>query len=652
VRNSRKRVNRSRYHTARRLAIAFALGLTSSLASAVDTVPATKMFPATTQALVRLPDTAAFVDAWARTQYGRLATDTKLQNFWNSQRDDIRNRLSEAGWQLSVDVEDIEAIADGQTAVGWIARDGEKPYSVAAVVDIGSRELQAGEFLKRVAKELKAREASESKVNILDVEVTRYQWPSPANPKSLLQSYYVISKGQLIATDDERTIKELLEAQSGTKSDSLVDSKTYQEAKTKLPEMKDVDIEYFVNPLGMVKLLREVGGRPKKNQPDILKLLTDQGFGAVRCVMGNLDFASDQHDMIHNGFIKLEQPIEEPVKILTFPNVDAFDVPAWLSTGSAAVTAFSWNLQEAFPRFKYLVDGYVNSPGTFDSMIDGIKTDIQGPQIDIVKEVLPLLSSQFFIVTEVTEPITPDSKRSLVAVKLNDPDDKFAEIVDRYGSNEPQGQPLDVPDTKYRIWSFLNETDDVEVELDFAAGTKKSTPPKEESKEKAKEETEDESDDSEEPLLEQWAISVVDGYFLFASDAELLLETIERVKSNDQSLFKEPDVTRANDVIQKLLGEDSHSLMQIDRTDKSFEMQYELFREGQLSASRSVAAAILDRILDPKKKNKDKQQKINGNALPPFSEIRSYFMPAGTVSTSTDDGWLIQSVILAPEKKD
>lgn len=652
MRNSRKRVNRSRYHTARRLAIAFALGLTSSLASAVDTVPATKMFPATTQALVRLPDTAAFVDAWARTQYGRLATDTKLQNFWNSQRDDIRNRLSEAGWQLSVDVEDIEAIADGQTAVGWIARDGEKPYSVAAVVDIGSRELQAGEFLKRVAKELKAREASESKVNILDVEVTRYQWPSPANPKSLLQSYYVISKGQLIATDDERTIKELLEAQSGTKSDSLVDSKTYQEAKTKLPEMKDVDIEYFVNPLGMVKLLREVGGRPKKNQPDILKLLTDQGFGAVRCVMGNLDFASDQHDMIHNGFIKLEQPIEEPVKILTFPNVDAFDVPAWLSTGSAAVTAFSWNLQEAFPRFKYLVDGYVNSPGTFDSMIDGIKTDIQGPQIDIVKEVLPLLSSQFFIVTEVTEPITPDSKRSLVAVKLNDPDDKFAEIVDRYGSNEPQGQPLDVPDTKYRIWSFLNETDDVEVELDFAAGTKKSTPPKEESKEKAKEETEDESDDSEEPLLEQWAISVVDGYFLFASDAELLLETIERVKSNDQSLFKEPDVTRANDVIQKLLGEDSHSLMQIDRTDKSFEMQYELFREGQLSASRSVAAAILDRILDPKKKNKDKQQKINGNALPPFSEIRSYFMPAGTVSTSTDDGWLIQSVILAPEKKD
>jgi hypothetical protein len=652
VRNSRKRVNRSRYHTARRLAIAFALGLTPSLATAVDTVPATKMFPATTQALVRLPDTAAFVDAWARTQYGRLATDTKLQNFWNSQRDDIRNRLSEAGWQLSVDVEDIEAIADGQTAVGWIARDGEKPYSVAAVVDIGSRELQAGEFLKRVAKELKAREASESKVKILDVEVTRYQWPSPANPKSLLQSYYVISNGQLIATDDERTMKELLEAQAGTKSDSLVDSKTYQEAKHKLPEMKDVDIEYFVNPLGMVKLLREVGGRPKKNQPDILKLLTDQGFGAVRCVMGNIDFASDQHDMIHNGFIKLEQPIEEPVKILTFPNVDAFDVPAWLSTGSAAVTAFSWNLQEAFPRFKHLVDGYVNSPGTFDSMIDGIKTDIQGPQIDIVKEVLPLLSSQFFIVTEVTEPITPDSKRSLVAVKLNDPDDKFAEIVDRYGSNEPQGQPLDVPDTKYRIWSFLNETDEVEVELDFAAGTKKSTTTKEESKEKAKEETEDASDDSEEPLLEQWAISVVDGYFLFASDAELLLETIERVKSNDQSLFKEPDVARANDVIQKLLGEDSHSLMQIDRTDKSFEMQYELFREGQLSASRSVAAAILDRILDPKKKNKDKQQKISGNALPPFSEIRSYFMPAGTVSTSTDDGWLIQSVILAPEKKD
>jgi len=652
VRNSRKRVNRSRYHAVRRLALAVALGLTSSLAYAVDTVPATKMFPATTQALVRLPDTARFVDAWAKTQFGKLATDAKLQNFWNTQRDDIRSRLSEAGWQLSVDVEDIEAIADGQTAIGWIARDGEKPFSVAAVVDIGTRELQAEEFLKRVAKELQAREASESKVKILDVEVTRYQWQSPTNPKNLLQSYYVINKGQLIATDDERTMQELLDAQSGAKTDSLVDSKTFQEATAKLPEMKEIDIEYFVNPLGMVKLLREVGGRPKKNQPDILKLLTDQGFGAVRCITGNLNFASEQHDMVHNGFIKLEQPIEEPVKILTFPNVKTFDVPSWLSTGSAAVTAFSWDLQEAFPRFKYLVDSYVNSPGTFDSMIDGIKTDIQGPQIDIVKEVLPLLTSQFFIVTEVTEPITPVSKRSLVAVKLNDPEGKFAEIVDRYGSNEPQGQPLDVPDTKYRIWSFLNETDDVEVELDFAAGTKKSNTAKEEAKEQGKEEAEMEEDDAEEPLLDQWAISVVDGYFLFASDAELLMETIERVKANDQSLFKEPDVARANGVIQELLGEDSHSLMQIDRTDKSFEMQYELFREGQLSASRSVAAAVLDRILDPKKKNKDKQQKINGNALPPFSEIRSYFMPAGTVSTTSSDGWLIQSFILAAEKKD
>ncbi len=285
-------------------------------------------------------------------------------------------------------------------------------------------------------------------------------------------------------------------------------------------------------------------------------------------------------------------------------------------------------------------------------MIDGIKTDIQGPQIDIVKEVLPLLSTQYFIVTEITEPITPDSKRSLVAVKLNDPDGKFAEIVDRYGSNEPQGQPLDVPDTKYRIWSFMNETDDVEVELDFAAGTKKAAAAKEEKGKENEDEKESAEDEVEEPLLDQWAISVVDGYFLFASDAELLLETIKRVKADDQSLFKEADVVRANEVIQKLLGKDSHSMMQIDRTDKSFEMQYELFREGQLSSSRSVAAAILDRILDPKKKNKDKQQKIKGDALPPFAEIRSYFMPAGTVSTTSEDGWLLQSFILAPEKND
>lgn len=642
------RVNRSRYHTVRRLAVAVALGLTSSMAFAGDSnemvsVPAHKMFPATTQALIRLPDTARFVDAWAKTQFGKLATDSKLQNFWNSQRDDIRSRLSDAGWQLSVDVEDIDAISDGQTAIGWIARDGDKPYSVAAVIDIGTRQFQAEEFLKRVAKELKSRDAAESTVKILDTDVTRYQWPSAVNPKVLLQSYYAISKGQLIASDDERTMKELLEAQSGDKKDSLMDSRTFQDAVVKLPEMEDAEVEYFVNPLGMVKLLREVGGRPRKSQPDVLKLLTDQGFGAIRCVVGKIDLSANQFDMIHNGFIKLEQPVEEPVKILTFPNVETFDVPSWLSHSSAAVTAFSWDLKEAFPRFKFLVDGYANQEGTFESVIDGIRTDIQGPRIDIVKEVLPLLTSQYFIVTEIAAPITPDSKRSLVAVKLNDPDEKFAEIIERYGSNEPNGQPLDVPDTKYRIWSFINDEEEVEIELDFASGTKKGQVAKNQG-------VSDDDDDADDPLLDQWAISVVDGYFLFASDAELLLETISRVKDNERSLFEEPDVARAAKEMRALLGDSSHSLMQIDRTDKSFEMQYELFRSGELTSSRSVAAAILDRILDPKKKNKDKQQKIDGKALPPFSEIRSYFMPAGTVSTSTEEGWLIQSFVLAPEE--
>ena len=75
-------------------------------------------------------------------------------------------------------------------------------------------------------------------------------------------------------------------------------------------------------------------------------------------------------------------------------------------------------------------------------------------------------------------------------------------------------------------------------------------------------------------------------------------------------------------------------------------MQYDLFREGKLNASKSVLAAIVDRILDPKNKNKDQAQKLNGNQLPPFDEIRTYFQPSGGIMHTEEEGWSLQSFVL------
>ena len=90
-----------------------------------------------------------------------------------------------------------------------------------------------------------------------------------------------------------------------------------------------------------------------------------------------------------------------------------------------------------------------------------VGNDPQGPQIDIVKDVLPFLSTEFHIATEIVKPISPDSKRSIVIIKLNDRQTKLPKILDRYGKGEPDSKPIDFEG--YRKWSFETKHNGLET---------------------------------------------------------------------------------------------------------------------------------------------------------------------------------------------
>ncbi|MFY7874076.1 MAG: hypothetical protein ACOVQM_01430, partial [Pirellula sp.] len=112
---------------------------------AVEDLPrAVDMFPAETQAFVWMPSSKSFLDNWAETELGKLAADERLKEFWVSQQEEISNRFSNAGWQLSVKFDDLPEICSGQAAMGWISRPSitAKPYSLGLVVDVAGRDSQ------------------------------------------------------------------------------------------------------------------------------------------------------------------------------------------------------------------------------------------------------------------------------------------------------------------------------------------------------------------------------------------------------------------------------------------------------------------------------------------------------------------------------
>lgn len=601
---------------------------------------ASDMLPAETQAFVCLPDSEAFLANWGKTELGKLAADDQLKDFWVSQQESIRKRLSDSGWQLNVKFDDLRDICSGQAAIGWIARPNatEKPYSMGIVIDILGKEAQVDALMLRIEKEMQGIQAQTATVSLGDLTVKHYRMPPVANDKRVRDSYYVVSAGQLFAADDMETIKELVAAQKTAPAESISKSPLYLRVQDRIQrDAHPAELEYFVRPFGFARLLRAVSAKSTRGQIDVLKLLEEQGFESILCAAGSVQFSKEDLDMHHQGFILRDAWTTESAEILDFPNNKSLVPPPWIDPNSASVLGFSWDFSEAFPKFKGLVDGYIGEE-QFEEILKGIKMDPNGPQIDIKKEILPYIGTEFYAVTEIVPPITPESKRSLICVKLDDPDNMLRGVLDRYSKTEPGSSIEDIGD--YRVWKFSNEEIQEET-LDFDSGSSsKSDDPGAKGGAKA---------DDDEPLLKQWAVTLIDGWFVFASNPDSLAKVIERASQGDsQHPFEAlPEVRACRAMQHKLLGSAEMSFSEVDLSERSFEMQYELFRQNILPQSRSLLALIAERLL---KTDKAKPQQLQGSKLPPFQAVKQFFTPAGLVVRTEEDGWAIDGFILGKKK--
>jgi len=605
------------------------VGMESGVQAADELPRAVHMFPKETQAFVALPDTERFLANWSKTELGKLASDDRLKVFWKSQQEEIRRRLASAGWQLSLRFDDLAEISSGQAAMGWIARPGvaDKPYSVGLVVDVAGRDAALQKFLERIETEMAERKASGNSVDLAGTAVKHFVLPKLQNDNRARDSFYAVSKGQFLAADDLLTIQELLDAQTKERDDCLARSPLYGKVQSRIVrDSHPVEIEYFVRPIGFGNLARSVSGKQPKGQVDILKLLEGQGFDRILCAAGSIQLAKQDLDMHHQGFVLREEELPTSVQILDFPNKEALVPPPWINVNSSSVLGFSWNFSEAFPKLKGIVDAYIGNE-QFDDILESIKLDPMGPQIDISTDVLPFIGTEFYTVSEIVEPITPESKRTLICIKLIDPENKLSNVLNRYSKSEPGSSIEDIGD--YRVWKFSNEEDSEEI-IDFNSqpgGAK------------------NEEEEEDKPLLNNWAVSIIDGYFVFASNPDAISGIIENAQRKNQlgDFEKQPIVQKARAIQKNFASESGTSFAEIDLADRSVEMQYELFREGILPQSRSLLALVSERIF---KTDKAKPQQLQGNALPPFSDVKEFFTPTGMVVRTEKDGWGIDGFVL------
>ena len=613
---------------------------------------AIELLPDSIAGLIRIPNLPRFCEAWEKTSIGKMVEDEAMQPFIEAQKSRAKTYLEAFDNKVGVRPEDLYAMASGEVVVSWLpfANDKRRPFALCLIADVRGRAKEAKAALEKIDKDLGAagwiRKDLEHQGQTIRIYNTE---PKPGQLK-VEQIAITLDDTRLLAADRDSVVTDLLDTIAGEpKGKPVVTLEEFQTVLKKssqaiLEPVKSgggtIAIEWFAKPFQMARILRESLEVDRGNQVDIVKLLENQGFDAIQAAGGILALAGEKYQLLHRGSILAPPVTEEPSKyklaarMLQFENRPLAKIPSWVHTEAASFSRINLRFEEAFWASETLLNEAFGDD-IFQDIIEGIRDDEDGPQIDIAKNVLPNLDDQMILITDNTLPSDLNSERMLIAIRVTDAK-AIGNAIRKAMEVEPDASLLKlVPGVD--IWRVQRGAgddefdDDLFGDLDIGLG--------------------EEEIDEAPPLLDHWAIAMVDKgpgseapYLMFSNDPDLLVATANRIsKDASDGLADQPQVKAVVSSLKEL-GCKAPSIDRVVRTRLSLRAKYNLLREGKLKDSDSVLASFYRRFLEDEEV--DQGQSINAVDLPPLSVIEKYLPNGGGYSETTKDGWSLNGFLL------
>jgi len=651
-------------HILRRATLALALLVVSSEilggseCQAQQYVPALRLVADSAAGVVRIPNVPELCKAWKSTTLASLAQDPVMQPFIELQRKRSEERVGALGFNVGLRPRDVLEMASGEAVVAWLPyKDTRRPYALALIADIRGKRAQADQVIQQVDADLRAAGATLREAPYGDEKVRIYTLkPTPGQIK-IEQVVITINDTRVIATDRDSLLYAMLDAVAGRDEQPKIDElpafkgiqdqiaatgKQSAEGDAAAAAESQARVEWFARPLAMGRIVKEAARVDRGQQVDVLNLLERQGFDAIEAVGGHLTVGHPQYDLLHKGFVwapagsDQEERFRLAARMLPTNNAEVRPVPQWVGKTIATFTRLNWNLGDAFWHSESLINDAFGEE-IFRDILDGIRDDQDGPRIDLAKDVIPNLGTQLIVLTDNVMPADVRSERMLVAVETSNVA-AVRQAVRQAMEVEPDATLIPSGAKGVDVYRVLrsDEPSDFEAELfdDLGLG-------------------EDLETDAPPPLLNQWAITVIEetaagansgsGYLIFSSHPELLLETIGRFNTAATDGFGDQPDVQAVSAQLLALGGNERMFERIARTNLAFRAKYSLAREGRLRDSDSILATLFRRIFEGQEEARDD---LGAEQLPPFEQIEKYFRPAGGSSQATEQGWTLDGFLM------
>jgi len=636
----------SRAKSAPRLGGRFCLLLLLSLV-ATPCIAAERLaqfLPASTKGFISFPDIDRAIDRWDTTQLGKMMADPVMKPFVEEIRDMFQGDFLQLSKRLGVRMGQLQELRGGEVCLAFVQPQGAtNEHAAVLLMDVRGREQEASELLKSVASDLQNQGATRSTVTATaDVEITVMTLPNN-DQDGVRKTYSVIHQNRLFITDRldvANTMLSLMEGRPG----ALSHVAAYQSIMTRWTN-EDSDVRWFIEPFGLVEVLRASQVTPEQSSIDLVEVLSNQGFRSIEGIGGHLRLATGKHEILHQTMIyapgnKQGSRFESAARMLAFPNSTDMTPLSWIPAGVTTHMTMRWDIRNAFEYSKSFVNE-VAGEQVFDEILENIKTDVNGPQIDIRRDLIAHCSDRITVIADHAMPIDADSERLAVAIELTN-EQLVREAIDNAMGNDPKARSHVAG--KFRIWEMgqeEEEDDDIIVMIDdpFAGNPFGPAPDEEEEEEEC--ETDDHASDD---LLSNVCIAVAHGQ-LFVSKKLPLLQKILEQDASLPELHESADFGAVREALQQL-GSRQDSMRLFIRTDAAYKPAYEMLRTGRMPEANSLFGQFLNRFAQPQNPDRPRTQKIDGGSMPPFDSIRHYLGPAGLFMVSTKDGWIITGCLL------
>ena len=632
--------------------------------------PGETLLPATTKGFLSIPDLDDFRAAFDRTQLGQLVQDPVMKPFVEDLQRQLKSKLNKTSVRLGLRWEDLADTYGGEICFAVIQpRDTRQPHAIAMIVDVTEHQQQAQQLLEKISKNLVAKGATRSTLQIQGLETVRFAVPDKDDDTIIHHAYYRIHDNHLVATDHRMVQQQVYEQLLGTGKDNLAQvaafAKSAQQCQQAAGDSKP-HLRWFVDPFGYAQVLRDAS-RSRNNHKDILGLLTNQGFDAVKGLGGWVTFALGEHDITHHTWIhapadragveaqlvaqqklaaagktvdariaaKATDKYKLATRMLRFPNSkQTGNNQSWVPNDVSSYLTLNWKIKEAFEYSKTLVNEMLDTePGEdlFEEILDGIAHDVNGPQVDFRKDLIEHFGEQIYFIGDHTLPVKPDSERWLFALDITDAKAVNA-AIEKLMDAEPNKKITRFKDQV--IWEIINVEEAVDVEFDISGPGFESF---------GEEEEEEEAEDPTK-LLAKWAICInSNGKLMVASSAKYIVHVLKNTP--DKSLEKSGDLQQVNASLTKMGATDT-CLRLFTRTDKAYHTSYELLRQGKMPESKSLFGMMLNRLLSPVDDDTVREQQLDGSQMPAFELVAKYLGPSGGFVTTEKDGWFMSGCLL------